>query len=89
MQSTVEERFQVSPYLVLFLVNSIQVGVGVLSFQAEIVKWAGNDAWISIIISGLYINILIWMMYRVLNKEKTDIITINKKHIWEVAGEHF
>ncbi|MBI0577302.1 GerAB/ArcD/ProY family transporter [Neobacillus cucumis] len=89
MQSTVEERFQVSPYLVLFLVNSIQVGVGVLSFQAEIVKWAGNDAWISIIISGLYINILIWMMYRVLNKEKTDIITINKKIFGKWIGNLF
>ncbi|MEY2196469.1 GerAB/ArcD/ProY family transporter [Neobacillus sp. BF23-41] len=89
MQSTVEERFQVSPYLVLFLVNSIQIGVGVLSFQAEIVKWAGNDAWISIIISGMYINILIWMMYRVLNKEKTDIIAINKKIFGKWIGNLF
>ncbi|MDQ0199474.1 GerAB/ArcD/ProY family transporter [Neobacillus ginsengisoli] len=89
MQSTVEERFKISPYLVFFLIHKIQMGVGVLTFQAEIVKWAGNDAWISIIISGLYINILIWMMYRVLNKEKTDIISINKNIFGKWLGNIF
>ncbi|MCM2533003.1 spore germination protein [Neobacillus pocheonensis] len=89
MQSTVEERFQVSPYLVFFLVHSIQIGVGVLTFQAEIVKWAGNDAWISIIIAGMYIHLLIWMMYHVLNKEKTDIIAINKKIFGKWLGNFF
>ncbi|MDR6123155.1 spore germination protein (amino acid permease) [Bacillus sp. SLBN-46] len=79
MQSTVEERFQVSPYLVFFLVHSIQIGVGILTFQSEIVKWAGNDAWISILLTGTLIHVLIWMMFHVLNKEGTDVIAINQK----------
>jgi spore germination protein (amino acid permease) len=86
MESTVEERFKISPYLVFFTVHSIQVGVGILSFQSEIVKWAGNDAWISIILSGVFIHILIWMMYYVLNKEKTDIIAINQKIFGKWVG---
>lgn len=89
MQSTVEERFQVSPYLVFFLIHSIQIGVGVLSFQAEIVKWAGNDAWSSILLSGLAIHVLIWMMYKILNKEKTDIISINQKLFGKWLGNFF
>lgn len=89
MQSTVEERFQVSPYLVFFLIHSIQIGVGVLTFQAEIVKWAGNDAWISILLAGLAIHVLIWMMYKILNKEKTDIISINQKLFGKWLGNFF
>lgn len=79
MQATVEERFQVSPYLVFFLVHSIQIGVGILTFQSDIVKWAGNDAWISILLSGSIIHVLLWMMFHVLNKEGTDVIAINQK----------
>jgi spore germination protein (amino acid permease) len=86
MQSTVEERFKISPYLVFFTINSIQIGIGILSFQSEIVKWAGNDAWISIILSGSIIHLLLWMMYHVLNKEKTDIIAINQKIFGKWVG---
>lgn len=86
MQSTVEERFQVSPYLVFFLIHSIQIGVGILTFQSVIVKWAGNDAWISILLSGGIIHVLVWMMYHVLNKEKTDLIAINQKIFGKWVG---
>lgn len=86
MQTKINAKFQVSPYLVFFLVNAVQVGIGVLTFPAEIVRWAGADAWISILIAGLVVHILIWMMYYILNKEKTDIIAVNQKVLGKWIG---
>jgi spore germination protein (amino acid permease) len=89
MSHSIPERLKVSPLLVFFLINSIQIGIGVLSFQSSIIKNAGYDAWISIIIAGLGVHLLIWMMYKMLNKEKTDIFDIQKKLFGKWIGGAF
>ncbi|UOQ93369.1 spore germination protein [Halobacillus shinanisalinarum] len=75
----IKKQDQVSPFMVFFIVVSAQLGVGVLSFQSEIAKYAGHDAWMSIILAGITMNIVIWMMYQIMNKEKTDLVAINCK----------
>lgn len=89
MQEDVQDQFKISPSLVFFLINSIQIGVGVLSFQSQIVKHAGYDAWISIIIAGIAVHIIIWMMYQMLNNEKSDIVSIHKKIFGKWIGSLF
>ncbi|MBR8645717.1 GerAB/ArcD/ProY family transporter [[Brevibacterium] frigoritolerans] len=42
-----------------FLMPGMQIGVGVLGFERIIAKEAGQDAWISVLISGLIINVLL------------------------------
>ncbi|MDR6120682.1 spore germination protein AB [Bacillus sp. SLBN-46] len=75
MEQLVPEKAKVSPFLVFFLVHTMQLGIGVLGFQRIIALTAGYDAWISVIFAGLSIHIIIWMMYKILETVDGDIIT--------------
>lgn len=66
----------VSPFLVFFLISSLQFGVGVLGFPRYIAEDAGYQAWISILLTGAFIHIVIWIMYKLLNRsEKINNLT--------------
>ncbi|WP_247747194.1 GerAB/ArcD/ProY family transporter [Alkalihalobacillus sp. BA299] len=75
----IKENFQVSPHLVFFIVHAMQIGVGVLSFQRIIVKTAGFDGWIAVIIAGIVIHILIWMIYNTLKPSGGDIVYVHQQ----------
>jgi len=80
MSQNVAERYLVSPFLVFFLVHGTQIGVGVLSFQRIANEIAGHDSWISVIIAGCVTSILLWMIYKILEKSKSaDLIDVHKK----------
>ncbi|WP_110928564.1 GerAB/ArcD/ProY family transporter [Bacillus massiliglaciei] len=72
---------QVTAFFVFYLIYKMQVGVGILGFERFITKEAGHDAWISVIISGLTINLLIWMCYKMLGGggRVRDIISIHQE----------
>ncbi|MFD0824485.1 GerAB/ArcD/ProY family transporter [Neobacillus sp. M.A.Huq-85] len=74
MEQIVPEKAKISPFLVFFLIHKMQVGVGVLGFQRIIALTAGYDAWISVIISGLSIHIILWMMYKIAETADGDIM---------------
>ncbi len=76
---------QVSPYFVFYLIHSMQIGVGILGFERYIAKAAGQSAWISVILSGLTILLLIWISYRILNRGRNDIVAIHH----DVFGKWF
>ncbi|MFC7370122.1 GerAB/ArcD/ProY family transporter [Fictibacillus iocasae] len=82
----IKENFLVSPYLVFFLVHSIQVGVGVLGYQRVIAKYAGYDSWISVLIAGILIHLLIGMIYYVLNTGGGDITQIHQNLFGKYIG---
>ncbi|MFB5661623.1 GerAB/ArcD/ProY family transporter [Alteribacillus sp. HJP-4] len=69
---------QVSPFMVFFLVHAMQVGVGVLGVQRMISKYSGYDGWISIIIAGIIIAVIICMIYYLLDEENRDIMELHK-----------
>lgn len=70
---------QVNAFMVFFLMSSAQVGVGVLGFQSVINKYAGHDAWISVIVAGIAVAVVIWLIYRILNNsEKPDIVEVHR-----------
>lgn len=75
MEQLVPEKAKVSPFLVFFLIHSMQFGIGVLGFQRIIAMTAGYDAWISVIIAGLSIHIIIWMMFKILETVDGDMVT--------------
>ena len=64
----IPERFQISPFLVFFLIHAAQFGVGVLGYQRIIAMSAGHDAWMAILIIGIYIHFIIWLIYSLLEK---------------------
>lgn len=73
-----KKELQISHFLTFFLIHSVQVGVGVLGFQATIMRSAGNDSWIAVLAAGILVNVIIWFMYLLLNKHKKDLIDIHK-----------
>ncbi|MGP4108768.1 GerAB/ArcD/ProY family transporter [Virgibacillus sp. L01] len=75
----IKVKDQVPPLMVFFLISAAQIGVGVLGFQSVINKYAGHDAWISIIIAGLAFSIIIWIMYKMLQSNETgEIVSVHK-----------
>lgn len=78
MKNVVNERFMVSDFYVFFLIFSNVIGIGILNFQREIAKDAGYDAWLSIILTGISIHIVIWLVYKILEAVNNDIIFINQ-----------
>ncbi|WP_078428534.1 GerAB/ArcD/ProY family transporter [Alkalihalobacterium alkalinitrilicum] len=75
----IKENFQISSYLVFFTIHAMQIGVGVLGFQRIIVKTAGFDAWIAVIIGGIVVHILIWMIYKILSPSGGDIVFVHQQ----------
>lgn len=76
----------VSPYLLFFLMHSTQTGVGVLKFQSQIIKGAGQNAWMSILVFGLSLHLIFFMMLYILKQSDTEnILSLHK----EVFGKYF
>lgn len=74
MKPSVNERFTVSPFLISILIHSMQLGVSYLSMAIKPIQWAGQDAWISVLLCGLSIHVVIWMIFGILNRNETDLI---------------
>jgi spore germination protein AB len=85
----IPERFQVSPFLVFFLVHSVQVGIGVLGYQRSIAKAAGYDGWISVILAGVLVHILVWMMYKIMERGNGDLISVHRYIFGNFIGSLF
>ena len=72
MKLKVPENRKIAPFLVFYIITSSQIGLGVLGFQRIIAKDAGTDSWISIIIGGILLQILMICIYKMLNIVKGD-----------------
>lgn len=67
----------------------MQMGVGMLGFERISAKLVGNDAWISTLFFGLSVNVIIWIIYQILNRGNSDIITIQKNVFGKWIGGVF
>lgn len=74
----IAERYQVSHFLVFYLIHSLQFGIGVLGYQRIIAEKAGRDSWISVILSGFLVHISLWMIYRILRGSNGNIVSVHK-----------
>lgn len=79
---------QISVYSPVFLLPAMQIGVGVLGFERIIAKEAGYDAWVSVLIAGAGVNVLIWLIYKILtrNPETPDLFTVHRDLFGRSAG---
>ncbi|MCU9612394.1 spore germination protein [Caldibacillus lycopersici] len=76
---------KISPFLVFYLIHTMQVGVGMLGFQRIIATYAGTDGWISVLLTGVILHILMWMMYKMLAIVDGDIVTVHNYIIGKKA----
>ncbi|SFB12163.1 MULTISPECIES: GerAB/ArcD/ProY family transporter [unclassified Bacillus (in: firmicutes)] len=82
----IPERHKVSSFLVYYLIISMQIGIGILGFQRIIAMSAGYDAWISVIVAGLAIHIIIWMIYKINESAEDDLITVHVNLLGKKMG---
>ncbi|AST91458.1 MULTISPECIES: GerAB/ArcD/ProY family transporter [Sutcliffiella] len=72
-------QFQISYFLVAFLIFSAQFGVGALGFQRIIAMSAGYDGWMGVIIAGAFLHFIIWCMYKIFEKSGgEDIVSVHQ-----------
>ncbi|MCT4475870.1 spore germination protein [Peribacillus frigoritolerans] len=88
-QAGVNEKYKVSPFYVFFLLHSMQTGLGVLNFQRDLAKTTGTDGWISILLAGLIVHILIWLIYKIFSIVPGDIISANNHAFGKWIGNIF
>ncbi|RBP91340.1 spore germination protein (amino acid permease) [Cytobacillus firmus] len=86
-EQPVPERLQISPFLVFYLVMSMQIGIGVLGYQRIIAMDAGYDAWISILFAGGCIHVIVWMIYKIGETVGGDIVTAHKYILGNFFGK--
>ncbi|ANS74575.1 hypothetical protein AWM70_08235 [Paenibacillus yonginensis] len=89
MNRPVSDKFTVSPIHMFFLIYVSLVGIGMMSFQHDLVSIAGADAWIATLLSLLVVFILIWMMFRILEMQppgQEHLAAINRRYFGNVLG---
>ncbi|MDE8564348.1 GerAB/ArcD/ProY family transporter [Anoxybacillus rupiensis] len=88
MQQTEHERFHISPFFVFFTIHCSQIGVGILSLPNLLNEETGHDGWMSVIIAGTIIHILIWMIYKIFKSagENKDVIQVNVQYFGKWIG---
>ncbi|WLR43157.1 GerAB/ArcD/ProY family transporter [Bacillus carboniphilus] len=76
--------------MLIFIVISTQVGVGVAGFQRIIFQEAKQDSWISIVIAGITINLIIWVIVRTVQAyDGKDLFEIHHHVFGKIIGRIF
>lgn len=83
----VPENVKVPPTMAFFLVVAMQIGVGILGFERYMAKDAGYDAWLSILIGGLALHLLLWMIYQIVeDSSERDLISAHRDVLGKYIG---
>ncbi|KEO83097.1 GerAB/ArcD/ProY family transporter [Tumebacillus flagellatus] len=73
------KRLLLNAYLLFFLVHDNQVGVGVLGFQRLIAEFVYQDAWIAVLLAGLFVHVTVWAILRTLRLyDPTDLYGVHR-----------
>ncbi|MBE4909893.1 GerAB/ArcD/ProY family transporter [Bacillus luteolus] len=83
---SIPKNYQVSPYFVFFIIISSQVGVGILSFQRDLAKYAGYDGWISVLLAGGIVQIIMFTMYKLMTTLDGDLLHVNRIIFGKLTG---
>ncbi|MBB6175983.1 spore germination protein (amino acid permease) [Anoxybacillus tengchongensis] len=71
---TPRERLSINAYLVFFLVHTVQIGLGIVGVQRVIFVEARQDAWIAVLLSGLWIHLVVFVICQTLKQTEHDNI---------------
>ena len=86
MSVKVKEQFQVSTFFTFFLIHASQTGIGILNFQYHISKYAKQDAWISLILSGVSIHLILFLIFKMLDSNHNDLVAVHQHCFGRAAG---
>ncbi|AST97768.1 GerAB/ArcD/ProY family transporter [Shouchella clausii] len=84
-QAPSESRL-LSPFFSFFIVVGAQIGVGVLGFERIIATFSGQDAWLSVVLAGMTVHVLVWLLYGILKRGEGDLVAIHKAVLGKAVG---
>ncbi|MCA0969747.1 spore germination protein [Halobacillus litoralis] len=85
---SVSKADSVRAFYLFFIVHTIQIGSGLMGVPRVLFLEAGHDAWISILLGGLYLHFIAWIMLRILGHyENADIIGIQHDVFGNILGK--
>ena len=89
MKNEIQNKNQISSFMVFFLLFVSITEVWILSFQRSLMYHAGYDSWISVAITGLSIHLIIGMIYKIISssEERLDLVSINRNCFGLVMGK--
>ncbi|MGM0835360.1 MAG: GerAB/ArcD/ProY family transporter [Bacillota bacterium] len=87
MNVKVEKQFQVSAFFTFFLIHSSQTGIGILNFQCQVIKGAEQDAWISLIITGVTTQIILFIIFKLLGGGTNDLVAVHQYCFGKTVGK--
>lgn len=91
IQLQVPVSIQIQAFYVFFLIHTTQVGIGIMGISTHIYGEAKQDAWISVIVAGVWMSISVFCMGRILKQyESADLpgiqVDIFGKFIGKLLG---
>lgn len=88
LSNEISDKYTISPHLIVFPLYVSMVGVGIMTYQRRVIEHAGYNAWISVMLTGIIMHLLIWMLYKILSsiEDSNDIVTINHKLFGKLLG---
>ncbi|AZN41312.1 GerAB/ArcD/ProY family transporter [Paenibacillus albus] len=86
MQQQIKDNHTISGYFVFFTIGVAQAAANIFNLQIVIIREAGQDSWISIILMGLSLHVIIWMIYKMLGNPSKDVITLHNKLFGKYIG---
>lgn len=81
----INSKIKITPFQLFFIIIQSQIGIGMISLPYDVFRISNTDAWISVLIAGLFIQIgicLIWLLYR-----RFPVLTIFEM-MSEIVGKH-
>ncbi|WP_077624442.1 GerAB/ArcD/ProY family transporter [Sediminibacillus massiliensis] len=91
---TIKPNKQIKAFYLFFLLISIQTGVGIMGVPHHIFLESKHDAWISVLIAGAALHLVVMVMFFILKQYKNaDIVSIQTdifgKWIGKLLGSFF
>ncbi|SDW76159.1 GerAB/ArcD/ProY family transporter [Paenibacillus sp. CF384] len=86
MQKLVKENYTISGYFVFFLIGTSQAAANIFNFQCLIAVHAEQDAWISIMLMGLSLHLIVWMVFKMLGNPAKDVIDLHRRIFGRIIG---
>ncbi|GAA0343444.1 GerAB/ArcD/ProY family transporter [Bacillus carboniphilus] len=77
----------INAYMAFFILHTSQIGMGILGVPRIIYLESKNDAWISILLAGLFISFVTWIMISILKKcESCNLYEIHEHFFGRFIG---
>ncbi len=75
----ISKGIQIQAFYLFFLIHTMQIGAGLMGVTTHIFQPAKHDAWISILIAGLWMHLIIFVMIKLLEQyQNADLFGIQR-----------